>query len=168
VKARKLIAHPIDPGLVLVPLTKGYFAVISAVDADEVGKWNWHVMIAKNGPYASGRPGGGKSQTSLHRFIGSMSGLSMKDEVDHVNRNGLDCRRSNLRDATRAQQTYNASIRRDNVSGLKGVSREHGKWRARIRIDGRLIYLGSFSSPEEAHASYVAAATAARGEFACH
>lgn len=86
--------------------------------------------------------------------------------VDHRNMNGLDCRRENLRAATKSQNTRNSRLRRNNRSGFKGVTETSKGWRAQCRFDGRNHHLGYFDTPEEAHAAYFAAACEHAGEFA--
>jgi len=88
---------------------------------------------------------------------------------DHKNRDGLDNRWDNLRQATSAQNNQNRGLASNNTSGRKGVSwsKSHGQWQAQIKIDGRKKHLGYSSSRDGAHALYVATAIAAWGEFAC-
>ena len=74
---------------------------------------------------------------------------------------------TNLRPATRSENVANTRRRRSNTSGFKGVSKNYGnKWMARIRKDDKLIYIGNFDSPEEAHAAYAEAAKRLFGDFA--
>jgi hypothetical protein len=89
-------------------------------------------------------------------------------EVDHENRNGLDCRRTNLRLATHRQNIMNTGLRPANTSGYKGVSwdKENQKWRASIRAYGRSYNLGRFSTKEEAARAYNEAASRLHGSFA--
>ena len=105
-----------------------------------------------------------------HRIALSMSGLNVgpKDQVDHINGIRNDNRLSNLRIATHAENCHNASRRKDNTSGYKGVgfSNKRQKWRARIRKDNKEIWLGYFATAEEAHAAYLKAAAALHGDFA--
>jgi hypothetical protein len=60
----------------------------------------------------------------------------------------------------------NRGHRVDNSSGFRGVYRKGEKWQAQIKVSKRTVHLGSFQSPEEAHAAYLAAARAHFGEFA--
>lgn len=86
--------------------------------------------------------------------------------IDHKNNVSDDNSWTNLRPATRAQNRMNTRCPRNNRCGLKGVTARYGKWIARIRVAGKLTHLGSFLSPEDAHAAYVSAASKYFGEFA--
>ncbi len=75
-------------------------------------------------------------------------------EIDHINRNVYDNRRSNLRYVTSSQNGMNRGMMKNNTSGFRGVGWHNGKWQARIRIQGKLIHLGHFSDIEEAAMVY--------------
>lgn len=103
-------------------------------------------------------PGVGRRNQYMHHVVlGVPYGTSMQDgvrtEVDHINRNRLDNRRSNLRIVTRAQNMQNRSKGTGTTSRFRGVSRhsQNGKWWvARGKKDGRTIYLGIYEDEEEA------------------
>lgn len=88
--------------------------------------------------------------------------------IDHKNLNRADNRWSNLRSASASQNQHNTSLQRNNTSGFKGVHwyAARRKWRARIKVDGKEVSLGSFLTAEEASAAYEKAARRYRGEFA--
>jgi hypothetical protein len=114
-------------------------------------------------------PGFGNCMAHRLAWIYINGALADGTEIDHI-----DCVRSNnaisnLRVATRSQQNQNRRIRCNNRSGLKGAfyhARGKKNWRSAIKVNGQLIYLGLFRTPEEAHATYAAAATKYFGEFA--
>jgi hypothetical protein len=87
-------------------------------------------------------------------------------ELDHINGNRDDNRLANLREASRTQNNYNRKPRSDSACGLKGVQRSWNRWVARITINGKRVHLGSYSTPEEAHAAYCQAARKHFGEYA--
>jgi hypothetical protein len=91
-------------------------------------------------------------------------------EIDHINHDVTDNRWANLREVTRSQNNMNRGKHRRNATGFKGVthSNPRGKFVARIQANGEVIRLGTFSSPEEAHAAYCSAAGELHGEFACY
>ena len=89
-------------------------------------------------------------------------------EIDHINRDRLDNRMSNLRMATRSQNSMNKGRRSDNKSGVTGVTWHKGsqKWRAVCHMNGKQIQVGMFDSIEEAAKAYAEAAEKLHGEFA--
>jgi len=92
--------------------------------------------------------------------------------IDHVNRDGLDNRSSNLRGATRVSNGYNRTKNENNTSGLKGVSpvllAGGVVWLAQIIAEGQHHWLGHFATKEEAAKAYQDAAKKYHGEFACY
>lgn len=89
--------------------------------------------------------------------------------IDHINCNVSDNRITNLRAATPGQNNRNRSMRSDNKTGFKGVSKCRGRYRADIQMPhGPKRFLGHFSSAEDAHQAYCAAADQLYGEFARH
>lgn len=118
-----------EDGTIELQLTKGYVAIIDAVDAHLAG-FNWYVT-ARSGNLAYAARGDGV--TFLHREI---MGLERRggSEVDHMDGDSLNCRRSNLRIVTRRDNLRNKIKRSDNTSGHVGVHYDKGKdrWVARI------------------------------------
>jgi HNH endonuclease len=86
-------------------------------------------------------------------------------QVDHRNRVTSDDRIDNLRPATPSQNACN-SVWKKNSSGYRGVYRYYRKWVAKIRVNYRDVYLGLFSTREEAYAAVCKAIESTRGEFA--
>ena len=88
--------------------------------------------------------------TSLHRFV--MNYYSKDKVIDHINRNRLDNRKSNLRIATYQQNTSNRSVQSNNVSDVPGVSwrKDRNKWRAYCSENHKYKSLGMFDTYEEA------------------
>ena len=89
-------------------------------------------------------------------------------EIDHINGDKLDNRRSNLRFCTRSQNSMNHVLQSNNTSGYKGVwlraTTHH--WQAEIMINQKHIRLGAFLSAEDAARAYDRAARKYFGEFA--
>jgi len=98
-------------------------------------------------------------------FLGAVGDF----EVDHHNRDTLDNRLENLRLVTHHQNCCNTGISSQNVSGFKGVSwySEKDRWRATIKFNGRLKYIGIFYDPKEAARAYDKMALKLFGKHAC-
>lgn len=143
------------------PLTKGFMAMVSPEDA-EVLKQHWRVHLGKGNRrgYATIlSPGGG--EFILSRVItGAKKGI----KVDHANRDTMDNRRSNLRICTHAENMRNRRSRKRDVP--KGVTRSGKKFSARIRVDGAVKHLGTFTTVAAAAEAYRNAAMELHGEFA--
>lgn len=106
----------------------------------------------------------------VHRIVWLMEyGFWPKGNIDHIDGNRTNNKLSNLRDVTFEQNAHNATLRKDNTSGFKGVHfhRNHNKWVARVHTKGRSIHLGCFLTPEEAHLAYCEAAAKYFGEHFC-
>jgi hypothetical protein len=101
----------------------------------------------------------------LHRIV---MNAEPGEQIDHKNRDRLDCRKCNLRIVTSAQNHMNAGLHGRNTSGYKGVSfnKHAGRWRAYIGHDGKNQTLGYYSSREDAARAYNQKATELFGEYA--
>jgi hypothetical protein len=95
-----------------------------------------------------------------------MKGNWCSQMIDHRDLDPSNNRWTNLRRATRSQNNANTRTNRNNACGLKGVSPNHGRWRAIIHKNGRTHYLGNFPTPQAAHAAYAKAARRLFGKFA--
>ena len=101
----------------------------------------------------------------LHRLLMNVS----KDiQVDHRNGNRLDCRRFNLRCATHSQNQRNKGLQKNNTSGYKGVrfNIRANRWKAQIKVNGKMKHCGYHSTAQAAHEAYCKAAEEFHGEFA--
>jgi hypothetical protein len=152
-----------------IPLTKGYVAIVDDEDYALVSKFKWHTFNNNGrGTYAiANMEVDGKMTTvRMHRFI---TNPSRSEVVDHINRNGLDNRRGNLRAATRSTNAANSKHRADrSTSPYRGVYFEKEKklYRAQIRVNGKLFGLGRYKDPKLAAEKYDAEAVRNFGEFA--
>jgi hypothetical protein len=150
-----------------IPLSQGKVALVDDEDYEQLAQHKWHAAKSRTKWYASrnvGHLGDGCEQGKLamHQAI-----MGTRDGVDHIDGDGLNNQRSNLRRATQAQNVCNARRRSDNTSGFKGVSwnPQSKAWRADIMVGGRRHYLGKFATREEAAEAYAAAVSPYHGEF---
>ncbi len=145
------------------------FAHIDEADAELVSQYRWHPHVLQDRQiiyaYASKSVGGKHKNIKMHRLI---MGLDSVHSIDHINTDGLDNRRSNLRFATRGQNGTNRSSVPNSSSRFKGVNWHKGgqKWRATITACGKFRHLGMFDNEEDAARSYDVAALLQWGEFA--
>lgn len=105
----------------------------------------------------------------MHRLIWLyVTGRWPMPYIDHKNLDGTDNRWTNLREASHSQNCINRPRQARTKAGLKGVRKniKSSRFSARIGVNGIQLYLGTFDTPDEAHAAYLAAATAHHGEFA--
>lgn len=150
-----------------------YVAVVDDADFAVVSRHFWSVHILRKGRatqvYAA-RNGADGRRVLLHRAIAEMAfgRLPDRSEVDHINGDGLNNCRENLRVANRSGNMANAGIRSSNTSGFKGVSWDssRGSWGAKIKVNYKAIFLGRHSNAEDAARAYDAAAVAHFGAFA--
>jgi hypothetical protein len=148
----------------------GLYALVDDEDFDEVSKYTWNPN-PKGYAIRTTRDGGQKKTIYLHRMIADLMGIGSAQQIDHIDGDKLDNRRCNLRQATNQSNQANVGIQANNSTGFKGVTmRTKGNGRpryiARIGVGYKRIQLGSFNTPEDAHAAYLEAAVRFFGEFA--
>lgn len=148
-----------------LPLTQGQFALIDTEDFDRLNQYKWHAY--KDGKTYYARHtffiDGKWKNISLHRFI---LNAPKNKQVDHINFNGLDNRKENLRIVTNAQNKQNRLVQRNNKLGLKGVHRQENRYIPIIGSGGKGIYLGCYKTAEKAAEAYDKAALRLHGNFA--
>lgn len=157
----------------LSELTQEYLK--SILDYDQsTGEWRWRERVArctKAGDIAGNINSNGYCRIFIagksryaHRLVWLyVYGRWPSKDLDHINGVRKDNRFCNLREARRFENMANIPAR---VGKLKGTYKYRGKWRAQIKRDNRLYYLGSFATEKEAHEAYWAKAKALFGEFA--
>ncbi|MBP7051834.1 MAG: HNH endonuclease [Phycisphaerae bacterium] len=146
-----------------IPLTQGQFALVDADDYEELNKHKWCVTWGKHTYYAC-RGGPDGKLILMHREIMKPPAGMV---VDHINLDGLDNRKRNLRNGTSEQNSYNRAPHRVST-GFKGVRYEErtGKYKAIIRHKGKDIFIGWFGDPIEAAKARDRVARELYGEFA--
>ena len=130
----------------------------TTIDSEDVERILLHKWCLNDG-YAYSRING--IGVFLHKYIIGLGGV-----IDHINRDKLDNRKSNLRPVTVQQNNMNKGPQRNNRLGIKGVSVEGPGYRAVIKFNRKTIILGHFDDPFSAAAAYNNAAVELFGEYA--
>jgi hypothetical protein len=148
-----------------IPLTQGKVAIVDDEDYESLSQFKWYAVKCAKTFYALR-----KKPLSQLRIAIRMHREIINPPVgffcDHINGNGLDNRRSNLRIVTNAQNQLNKGVYKTTATGKKGVIIDHGKYRASIKMNRRSKHLGMFKTAEEASAAYQKAAKELFGEYA--
>lgn len=148
-------------------LTQGKVVLVSDEDYEELNKHKWYAYKCANTFYAQRTLTIGVGKYRTVRMHSIVMKTPKRMETDHINGNGLDNRRENLRVCTRSENLMNQKRGINNTSGYKGVSWHKGteKWQSKIAAKGKRIYLGLFKEKEEAHKAYCEASKRYHGEF---
>jgi hypothetical protein len=145
-----------------IKLSQGKRAKVDDEDYEELSKRKWSCNNGYAKSYFS-YENGIQTYLWMHREILN----APKDkQVDHINGDGLDNRKENLRLCTCVENIWNRGLQKNNTSGYRGVYWHINKWQARIGVKGRRILLGRFDSPAEASKAYNEATQKYHGEFA--
>lgn len=151
-----------------VPLSQGKVAIIDDEDAFRILVHKWYAHIDTNGCLYAVRTikrDGRNTMQRMHRVIANAPPGAL---VDHINGDGLDNRRSNLRVCSTSQNGHNRPKTSRNSTGYKGVSwhKRYRKFAANICHERKQYSLGRFDSKEDAARAYDEAARILHGEFA--
>lgn len=158
---------PPVPGARWIPISNLRFVLVDDCDYEWLSGYNWTSKTHRRSTYCyvTRRVEGRRVQFLIHRVImNARPGV----EIDHIDGDGLNCRRSNLRECTHIENHRNLRTHvGPKTSQFKGVYYEKRRcgWVAKITIRYQTHYLGCFESEELAAVAYDAAATKAFGEF---
>ena len=142
--------------------TQGKWVTVDDEDYEHLSNFKWH--FAPPG-YARRHNGFGNNCVLMHRDILNLKG---NEQCDHINGDGLDNRRKNIRPCRPSENYKNRKVNKNNTSGKKGVTWHKcaNKWQAMIMFNGRQIYLGKFKDLDEAANAYKKAEKLYYKEFA--
>lgn len=140
----------------VIPLTKGYEAIVDDIDYERVNKLSWYAAFAhKNDAFPRAVSQIKQKRIYLHRFILNASPDSI---VDHVDGNPLNNKKSNLRFCNKSGNALNAGARKRNKTGYRGIYKtplsKKNPYIARITIEKKLYHIGCFPTLESAIAAY--------------
>lgn len=152
-----------------INLSNGGISVVDDEDYERVKHIPWYRFDGKTTSYVAAKiknKNGEWVTERLHRFLISPDPHQV---VDHIDGDGLNNQKSNLRICLQSQNTKNCSLYKTSTTGYKGVTKKivRGivKWSARIQVDKKRLSLGLFTSPEEAYAAYCEASQKYHGQF---
>lgn len=147
-------------------LSKGRKAIIDDQDYEKVSEYNWYVQENKTGIiYAKANDRKNGTTLFMHRLILNIPKGTI---IDHVDGDGCNNTRTNLRVCTKQQNAFHSKKMRGCYSKFKGVSIDsNGKcWRSFIKVDGKYKHLGNFKTELEAAQEYNKAAKKYHGDYA--
>ena len=154
-----------------IPLTRGLVALIDDADFELLQRWKWLAAPGSSGNFYARRLVGDRAMGAhwvhMHRLLlNAPPGL----QVDHIDGNGLNNQRTNLRLCTTGENRRNQLRRRRGThsSRFKGVTWDSPRqqWVAQIHLNGRHIFLGRFATEDEAAAAYARGSRRFHGAFA--
>lgn len=148
-----------------IPLTQDKIALVDTEDFERINPHKWCAFKHGNSWYAIRRVGG--TMIYMHREILGLA-VNSGSITDHVNGNGLDNRKSNLRLCSVKENVRNQHTT-SGFSQYKGVSwhKQRNRWRATIMVNRKQKHLGLFGREDIAALAYDMAAVREFGEFAC-
>ena len=163
---KKNRAVRIEGEIAYIPLTKGYEAIIDADDVKLLNDFNWSACLSKGTFYAvrTEYSSGAKRKVSLHHLIFKpLSGFV----IDHIDGNGLNNSRTNLRYASSEQNAQNRRIGPLNTTGFKGVCYRkcRKKWVVSITKSGKRHHVGEYFNLESAVSASIASREDLHGKF---
>lgn len=128
-----------------ISLTQGKFALVDDKDFDRINGWKWSLLQGRYAHRSAGKAG----WLRMHRVV---MDASAGDVVDHINGDGLDNRRRNLRLCTQQQNSLNRSHNKNSRSGHKDIfwDKSREKWFVQIMNQGKKYTVGRYGLLEEA------------------
>jgi hypothetical protein len=147
----------------LIQLTQGKVAIVDDEDFEELNKFRWY--CDRKYAVRDITSQGIRDRVYMHRLIANAPDHL---EVDHINGDGADNRKENLRLCTHAENSRNRRAQKNNTTKYKGVwfSKRDNRFVAETRLNGKKITIGFFKTAEEASEAYKAKVLEIHGAFA--
>jgi len=152
-----------------IKLTQDKYALVDNDDFEFLNQWKWYATKQGNTFYAHrdsrNRKRNKGNIVSMHREIMNNPNNKL---VDHIDGNGLNNQRKNLRFCTKSENGMNQKIHKNSTSKLKGVTfdKSRQKYLAQINVNKRKIFIGRFINKEDAYKAYCEACKKYHREFA--
>jgi len=149
---RPSVIQPLDSQIRFIPLTKGKVAIVDAADYDWLSLLTWSTSQKASGVYACRHVK--RKNIYMHRVITNAPAGKVVDHIDH---NGLNNRRCNLRICSAADNSRNSRAKGIGRSSVyKGVSwnKRKGKWSASIKYKRKFYHIGYFDNQIDAAKAY--------------
>lgn len=137
-----------SPGPVIHIELRGKVIVINECDKSLFDSYKWWIDSRGYVLTDIQREDGSKRTVGLHRLIL----CDPQGDVDHIDRQPLNNTRGNLRACTRSENCMNVPNRAGKTSKHRGVSKSRGKWVVVIRLGGKVQWIGTYKTEEEAAA----------------
>ncbi len=149
-----------------IKLTQGEYALVDDEDFEELNKYKWHCQRYANSNYAKRWNKNKKPNTiNMHRQI---TNCPDNMQIDHINGDGLDNRKRNLRICTQQQNGLNIlKTKKESTTGIRCVSynKKTNKYCPYIYLNGKRKRLGAFDDIEDARVAYIRASLKYYGDF---
>jgi hypothetical protein len=165
---RHAVVQPLDQSIKLIPLTRGFNAIVSASDFYLLNQWHWFAIPSKKTETVyvgrmERKSDGTNRLVLMHRFV-----VGCEEDVDHIDRDGLNNTRDNLRPCSETLNAGNQRLHKSNKSGYKGVSWHipTQKWICKIYFQNKQFHLGLFEDKIACARRYDRKALELFGEFA--
>lgn len=136
-----------------IQLSDGRQAIVDDEDYAELSKYKWSYS-SKEYAARNTKVDGKWTKVTMHRIVNN---TPRGFETDHINRDKLDNRRSNLKTVTPTENRWNTGINANNTSGFRGVywEKKASKWKAMCTSNRKQYWLGYFETAEEAAQAYI-------------
>lgn len=146
-----------------IPLTQNKFALVDDEDVHLIEDHKWFAHKGSSTYYATTWI----VENGTRKLLGMHSIVMGYNKIDHINHNGLDNRKINLRPCISSQNSANRRKHKNTICQFKGVYKAGNYWRARVTKNGRAYNVGYFDSEKGAALAYDRKAEELFGEFAC-
>ena len=144
----------------IITLTQDKFAIVDDEDYEYLNQWKWYPLQKSTTCYATRHEN--NKIIKMHRIV---MDAPVGMDVHHINGNGLDNTKQNMRVCTRSMHQYNRHPKKGKYKGVT-MSGRTGKWQARIKVNKKYISLGYYTNKEDAARAYDKAVRKYAGEFA--